>query len=585
MIPRTHTRTRTISQFTRPFTYIHNPTTTRRNVLVANSDDSIRPQSDEDGKNSPMNRLSAKLPKKYQIQQPFKLKDLFQSYSINHKGSGKRLWRSAIVMDDGSQSDNLCFSSVPYGDRGIDYIVDEDTGELWFWNKKTSEHAAAQAVLAAIDGIDEGGNLIGIEKKTNEESLRNDTRESLKGVEKSQSLEYTGVYKRYHDQIKKALRNINNERLNVVQAIRLCLRDDDEYFKKTIVLALGNDFDDELGKGENNLLVQQCRSLFRDSFTGFSKLLAEESPSLWRGYSDVLGMYHPTLDMFIDRHRDKLDPLSIPYNDIEAILADLIGSYNQLEYLLDLLSKTGLAHPSAAKSFKQNLENIDTLNNIEEMLKEKKQLAKIRKASWVEAQLEMKEREREFKMLQYESELAEVDQHYRDDLKAQQKETNGNFISTALSSVLSFFTLVPSSGRETIITDTTDRKVKDSRESKSTARKFRKEIGKFRNEVQLRFRAYKTVQTTLKKVTEMREDIKKNLCMEDFDIMEKNLLVAKDLLSQTHAAYFAQLHKNSIEQFSVINSRTNLTKPHDWFLRARLMERKIIFHGGPTNSG
>jgi len=555
--------------------------------LLANGDASIlRPQSDEDGKNSPMNQLSAKLPKTYQIEHPFKLKDLFQSYCMDHKGSGKRLWRSAIVMDDGSQSDNLCFSSVPYGDRGIDYIVDEDTGELWFWNKKMSEHAAAQAVLAAIDGMDGGGSLIGIEKKTNEESSRDDhvhTRESLKGVEKSQSLECTGVYKRYHDQIKKALRNIKNEQLNVIQAIRLCLRDDDEYFKKTIVLALGNDFDDELGKGENNLLVQQCRSLFRDSFTGFSKLLAEESPSLWRGYSDVLGIYHPTLDMFIDRHRDKLDPLSIPYDNLKAILSDLIGSYNQLEYLLDLLSNTGLAHPSAAKSFKQNLENIDTLNNIEEILKEKKQLAKIRKASLVEAQLEMNEREREFKMLQYESELAEVDQHYRDDLKVQQKETNGeNFISTALSSVLSFFTPVPSSGRDKIITGG---KEKDSRDSKSTAREFRKEIGKFKNEVQLRFRAYKTVKTSVKKVTEMREDIKKNLCTEDFDIMDKNLLVAKELLSQTHAAYFAQLHKNSIEQFSMINSRTNLTKPHDWFLRARLMERKIIFHGGPTNSG
>jgi ATP-dependent RNA helicase SUPV3L1/SUV3 len=34
-----------------------------------------------------------------------------------------------------------------------------------------------------------------------------------------------------------------------------------------------------------------------------------------------------------------------------------------------------------------------------------------------------------------------------------------------------------------------------------------------------------------------------------------------------------------------LDAQTDLTWPHDWFLRARLDRRKLVFHGGPTNSG
>mmetsp|Transcript_16505 Transcript_16505/g.40327 ORF Transcript_16505/g.40327 Transcript_16505/m.40327 type:complete len:948 (-) Transcript_16505:607-3450(-) len=51
------------------------------------------------------------------------------------------------------------------------------------------------------------------------------------------------------------------------------------------------------------------------------------------------------------------------------------------------------------------------------------------------------------------------------------------------------------------------------------------------------------------------------------------------------AKHIRQRHEKLILQFQTLDSKTDLTKPHEWYSYARLDRRKIIFHGGPTNSG
>jgi ATP-dependent RNA helicase SUPV3L1/SUV3 len=51
------------------------------------------------------------------------------------------------------------------------------------------------------------------------------------------------------------------------------------------------------------------------------------------------------------------------------------------------------------------------------------------------------------------------------------------------------------------------------------------------------------------------------------------------------AQHILERHSVMLEQFKTLDSKTDLTRPQDWFLHARLDKRKIIFHGGPTNSG
>jgi ATP-dependent RNA helicase SUPV3L1/SUV3 len=40
-----------------------------------------------------------------------------------------------------------------------------------------------------------------------------------------------------------------------------------------------------------------------------------------------------------------------------------------------------------------------------------------------------------------------------------------------------------------------------------------------------------------------------------------------------------------VVQYQMLDNKTDLTKPHEWYPHARLNRRKIIYHGGPTNSG
>lgn len=43
--------------------------------------------------------------------------------------------------------------------------------------------------------------------------------------------------------------------------------------------------------------------------------------------------------------------------------------------------------------------------------------------------------------------------------------------------------------------------------------------------------------------------------------------------------------KEVIESYRLLSTATDLRVPHEWYPKTRLMKRKIIYHGGPTNSG
>lgn len=43
--------------------------------------------------------------------------------------------------------------------------------------------------------------------------------------------------------------------------------------------------------------------------------------------------------------------------------------------------------------------------------------------------------------------------------------------------------------------------------------------------------------------------------------------------------------KEIIREHKLLLDTTDMRLPHEWYPYARLVKRKIIFHGGPTNSG
>jgi hypothetical protein len=73
---------------------------------------------------------------------------------------------------------------------------------------------------------------------------------------------------------------------------------------------------------------------------------------------------------------------------------------------------------------------------------------------------------------------------------------------------------------------------------------------------------------------------------------DKEYTAGQELLSRTmksicsaFAQHISDRHSQLIRQYQVLETKTDLTKPHEWYGYARLDRRKVIFHGGPTNSG
>jgi ATP-dependent RNA helicase SUPV3L1/SUV3 len=61
--------------------------------------------------------------------------------------------------------------------------------------------------------------------------------------------------------------------------------------------------------------------------------------------------------------------------------------------------------------------------------------------------------------------------------------------------------------------------------------------------------------------------------------------VVRDDICAALAVHIQERHSHLLEQYQTLDAKTDLTRPHEWFPHARLDRRKIIYHGGPTNSG
>ena len=71
---------------------------------------------------------------------------------------------------------------------------------------------------------------------------------------------------------------------------------------------------------------------------------------------------------------------------------------------------------------------------------------------------------------------------------------------------------------------------------------------------------------------------------EEYLYAKDELLLISSQLVPELAKYITNRHSD-FEKYRQLEQHTDLTKPHEWYPRARLDQRRIIFHLGPTNSG
>jgi len=69
-----------------------------------------------------------------------------------------------------------------------------------------------------------------------------------------------------------------------------------------------------------------------------------------------------------------------------------------------------------------------------------------------------------------------------------------------------------------------------------------------------------------------------------FTSINETIMEITGSLAPALAKFITHRHED-FEKYRKLEAQTDLTKPHEWYPRARLDKRKIIFHAGPTNSG
>lgn len=70
----------------------------------------------------------------------------------------------------------------------------------------------------------------------------------------------------------------------------------------------------------------------------------------------------------------------------------------------------------------------------------------------------------------------------------------------------------------------------------------------------------------------------------EFQAVTEQLLKVAATVAPALAEFIINRHED-FDKYRKLEMQTDLTKPHEWYPRARLDKRKIIFHAGPTNSG
>eukprot|EP00934_Nitzschia_sp_Nitz4_P003557 Nitzschia sp. Nitz4//scaffold46_size129759//62121//65060//NITZ4_003504-RA/size129759-processed-gene-0.161-mRNA-1//-1//CDS//3329552604//3547//frame0 len=93
------------------------------------------------------------------------------------------------------------------------------------------------------------------------------------------------------------------------------------------------------------------------------------------------------------------------------------------------------------------------------------------------------------------------------------------------------------------------------------------------------------VQERLTKAQSQKQGMQAPMPPQELEQATQAIQRAREVLCQELASRIQTRHAQLIEQYQTLDAKTDLTKPQEWFGYARLDRRKIIFHGGPTNSG
>ncbi|KAL9191173.1 hypothetical protein ACHAXT_000879 [Thalassiosira profunda] len=100
-------------------------------------------------------------------------------------------------------------------------------------------------------------------------------------------------------------------------------------------------------------------------------------------------------------------------------------------------------------------------------------------------------------------------------------------------------------------------------------------------------KARKEAEDTSKRIAKTEEKIagfEYPMDKAEYEENDEKILAIASAAAPALAKFITNRH-DDFDRYRQLDSFTDLTRPHEWYPRARLDKRKVIFHGGPTNSG
>jgi hypothetical protein len=115
--------------------------------------------------------------------------------------------------------------------------------------------------------------------------------------------------------------------------------------------------------------------------------------------------------------------------------------------------------------------------------------------------------------------------------------------------------------------------------------KIRKRIGRKRFAIKELQEEVDEVSNKIQQIQRSKSKNESPIPIREYELAQKVVTNTRDSICSEFANHLKERHTTLIEQYQTLDSKTDLTKPQEWYSYARLDRRKIIYHGGPTNSG
>ena len=330
------------------------------------------------------------------------------------------------------------------------------------------------------------------------------------------------------------------------------------------------------------------------------------------------GIYIDSIPSFVQQLLDAPETLSIPLSEepgdtLSSSTARFTGTCSA-NILLDRLKDAGFGDPQFVKHHRQNRKRRSDYARYLQGVKSKIVVLESRKRKLLVFESNLNSVEKEVE--EVENELKKVIQMEKEDIM--QAEPAQNVAGTSarakqvelspLTSIRDSLTKLLGFGSEASAAE--DPKDDDSviRDEKAEVessqagadgsklspaqirlqrrlRKLYRRLDKHEKSVKQGTQAVEGTERQLQKLKKERDTYQPVLSDEQYDTAAA---LAGDTMKYFCPAFARHLHgrhEQLIERYRILDAQTDLTKPHDWYPRARLDRRKIIYHGGPTNSG